>query len=149
MSFKVSRIDHVEVVVPDRYEAARWYQQVFDLEIMSDFEFWANDASGPLMISSDGGETKLALFQGDAIGKAATIGFIRVAFHVDADGFAEFVGHMSELDLYGKDGNALSDSPSVVDHEKSWSIYFNDPYGNGFEITTYDYESVKTQLHLT
>lgn len=30
--FKVLQIDHVELFVPDRYEAARWYERVLGLE---------------------------------------------------------------------------------------------------------------------
>jgi catechol-2,3-dioxygenase len=47
--------------------------------------------------------------------------------------------------LTSRSGQPLS-AADVVDHDKSWSIYFNDPYGNPFEITTYDYETVRQQL---
>ena len=53
--FEVQQIDHVELFVPDRYEAARWYQEVLGHEIIPEFEFWAEDENGPLMISSNGG----------------------------------------------------------------------------------------------
>ena len=33
-----------------------------------------------------------------------------------------------------------------VDHEGSWSLYFSDPDGNPFEITSYDYQWLKKQL---
>ena len=28
----------------------------------------------------------------------------------------------------------------IVDHDIQFSIYFEDPYGNPYEITSYDYE---------
>jgi len=34
----VNQIDHVEVEVPDRYEAARWYQTVLGFESLSELE---------------------------------------------------------------------------------------------------------------
>ena len=43
VAFRVSQIDHVEMFVPDRYAAARWYQQVLGLAVLRDFEDWAKD----------------------------------------------------------------------------------------------------------
>jgi len=62
-SFRVLQIDHVELLVPDRYEAARWYQRILGLEVVPEYQDWAADPGGPLMISSDDGNTKLALFE--------------------------------------------------------------------------------------
>ena len=62
--FRVDQIDHVELFVPDRHQAAEWYRSVLGLERLSQYEHWADDPRGPLMISSDAGHTKVALFQG-------------------------------------------------------------------------------------
>ena len=62
--FRVLQIDHVELFVPDRYEAADWYKRTLGLDIVPGYEQWAADPRGPLMISSDDGSTKLALFEG-------------------------------------------------------------------------------------
>jgi len=51
--FKVDQIDHVELFVPDRREAARWYERTLGLAVLSQYEDWAEDPHGPLMISSD------------------------------------------------------------------------------------------------
>jgi len=53
----VIRIDHVEMFVPDRRAAAKWYAGVLGLEVLEGYERWAEDPGGPLMISSDGGST--------------------------------------------------------------------------------------------
>lgn len=143
-NFRVSHIDHVEVFVADRYAAAQWYEQVFGLTILRDFAGWAEDPRGPLMISSDGGHTKLALFQGDPPQAGAQSRF-RVAFQVDSAGFLAFIERLDTLELVHHSGERLS-SAHVVDHEKSWSLYFNDPYGNPFEITTYEYDAVRKKL---
>ncbi len=63
-SFHVLQIDHVELFVPDRHEAAGWYQRVLGLAVLPEYQEWATDQGGPLMISSDDGNTKLALFEG-------------------------------------------------------------------------------------
>jgi catechol 2,3-dioxygenase-like lactoylglutathione lyase family enzyme len=140
------QIDHVELFVPDRHEAARWYAHALGLEILEDYRDWAADAQGPLMISSDGGLTKLALFQGEPQGsRRRTAGFHRVAFRVDASGFIGFLQRLAELRL--KDGQDRLVTPeAVVDHEKALSLYFVDPYGHRLEVTTYDYDAAQKGL---
>lgn len=142
-SFRVQHIDHVEFFVPDQYEAAGWYRRMLGLEIMAAFEHWAAD--GPLMISSDGGQTMLALFQGEPRGNRPTAGFHRVAFRVDGQGFLGFLAGLPKDDLNNRDGLALT-AEQVSDHAQSWSIYFQDPYGHLLELTTYDYEFVAARL---
>jgi catechol 2,3-dioxygenase-like lactoylglutathione lyase family enzyme len=138
MAFKALQIDHVELFVPDRYEAARWYERVLGLRIVPECEAWAA-GGGPLMISSDEGSTKLALFEGkpDACSQAAA--FRRVAFRVTADGFAEFLRRLSDLGLVDSRNRAVTPD-SVVDHQQAYSIYFNDPWTHQLEVTTYDYD---------
>ena len=143
--FKVQQIDHVELFVPDRYEAARWYQEVLGLEIIPEFEFWAEDENGPLMISSDGGSTKLALFKGETQGSRIATGHKRVAFRISGAGFMEFISRLKTHNIIGWSGELIT-AGDVVDHEKSFSIYFVDPYGYNYEITTYDYAFVAARL---
>lgn len=52
-TFRVLQIDHVELFVPDRHEAAEWYRRTLGLEIVPGYQDWAADPGGPLMISSD------------------------------------------------------------------------------------------------
>ncbi len=42
----VQGIDHVELFVPDRYAAAKWYEEVLGLRLMPAFEEWASDPYG-------------------------------------------------------------------------------------------------------
>ena len=139
------KIDHIELFVPDRYEAAKWYQRVLGLEIVPQYEHWASDPRGPLMISSDGGDTKLALFQGTPQGSRETAGFHLVAFRLDAEGFMRFLDRLDSLDLLNHRGQQVT-AALVSDHDAAWSIYFNDPYGHRLEVTTYEYGQVKTLL---
>jgi catechol 2,3-dioxygenase-like lactoylglutathione lyase family enzyme len=141
--FRVKQIDHVELYVPDQYEAAEWYRQVFGLEILTGFESWAVD--GPLMISSDGGHSKLALFKGEPPGFKPPVGFQRVAFHVDGQGFLLFLNRLAEHPVFDHDGQPAY-SLQVVDHDLSYSLYFCDPYGNRYEVTTYDYQLVHDRI---
>lgn len=132
--FRVEQIDHVEVFVPDRREAAGWYERVFGLEITPGFEDWA-EGGGPLMVSSGNG-TKLALFEGEPQGGREAVGFRRVAFRVGGEGFMEFLGRQAELGVESR----------TTDHGKAYSVYFPDPYGNDFEVTTYDHDYVRDRL---
>ena len=50
---QVAQIDHVEMEVPSRYEAARWYRSALEFEVCEEFEVWAKVDGGPLMISTD------------------------------------------------------------------------------------------------
>ncbi len=142
--FRVQQIDHVELFVPDRYEAAKWCGRVFGLEIMHDYEDWATDG-GPLMVSSDDGGTMLALFEGEPQGTRKAAGFRRVAFRVAGPDFLRFLDRLPELGLLAGDGNRVS-RDLVEDHGRAHSIYLCDPYGNPFEITTYDYDYVSERF---
>lgn len=142
--FRVKQIDHVELIVPDRYEAARWYKERLGLQILSDFEAWAEDPGGPLMISSDGGSTKLALFSGEPQQDERSSGFWRVAFVVDGQGFLAFLNGLETMFITTAEGNRLT-REAVVDHDKAFSIYFVDPWGHRLEITTYDYNFVESR----
>lgn len=144
-SFRVSQIDHVELFVPDRHEAADWYGRVLGLRIVRGFEHWTEDPRGPLMISSDGGSTKLALFEGQPQGSRQTAGFQLVAFRVDAAGFARFLERLAELALGDHRGRVVTPG-LAVDHDRAFSIYFCDPYGHRLELTTYDHEETRRAL---
>lgn len=142
--FRVQQIDHVELFVPDMYDAARWYEHVLGLQIMRDFEEWAA-GGGPLMISSDNGDTKLALFQGEPVSAGPTAAFRRVAFRVGAEGFDEFIRRLPQLRLGDSRGEQVT-AEAVVDHRQAYSIYFCDPYGHSLEVTTYEYAETTAKL---
>ena len=144
-TFRVLQIDHVELFVPDRHEAAAWYRHVLGLDVVPGYEEWASDPRGPLMISSDGGSTKLALFEGHPQGARVTSGFHLVAFRVDADGFVRFLQRLAELHLKDHRGEVVT-AESVVDHDQAYSIYFSDPYGHRLELTTYDHDATRTRI---
>ncbi len=133
------KIDHIELFVPDRYKAAEWYSEVLNFKIIKEFTGWA-DEGGPLMISNDNGNTKIALFEGEPQGKGDVKGFIRLAFRVDAVEFKDFINS----------SNQWRETPlteeEIKDHHKAISAYFSDPYGNLLEITTYDYDAAKKLL---
>lgn len=144
-SFRVLQIDHVELFVPDRHEAAGWYQRILGLEVVQEYQEWAAGQGGPLMISSDDGNTKLALFEGQPQASRPTAGFHRVAFRVNAGDFMDFLQRLTDRPVKDHQGRPVT-SDAVVDHHKAYSVYFSDPYGHHLEVTTYEYEATRAAL---
>ncbi len=142
--FQVQQIDHVELFVPDMEAALEWYQEALGLVPVEAMDVW-REASGPIMISSDGGQTMLALFHGEGPGEREFIGHQRVAFRVDAAGFMDFLDHIERVDVQNRHGDPLT-RDQVVDHDLAWSIYFRDPWSNPYEITSYDYDEIGAVL---
>src|SRR5262245_63865552 len=88
--FRMGRLDHVHIRVPDRAEAARWYAEHLGFEPVAEFDFWATGfEGGPLQISADGGKTTLALFE-VSDGHPMVAQQTGVAFSVDAETFISF-----------------------------------------------------------
>lgn len=134
-------LDHVELFVPDRAEAADWYARALGLHRVPGTEAWAEDPDGPLMLSADGGATRLALFRGQPQGPQRTAGWHRVAFRVDGGGFLAFLRHARSLGLRDR-----SQPLRISDHTTAFSAYFSDPYGHRLEVTTYEHQVVRTGL---
>jgi catechol 2,3-dioxygenase-like lactoylglutathione lyase family enzyme len=130
-------LDHVELFVPDRAAAAAWYATVLGCEPVRGAEQWAADPTGPLMVSPDGGRTKLALFVGEPQGGRATAGFHRVAFRLPAAAWSRFAAGLLEQGIPTR----------VVDHGTALSVYFDDPYGHHLEVTTYEADEVRRSTH--
>ena len=143
--FKVQQIDHVELLVPDRTAAADWYQRILGLEKVSAHDDWAAIEGGPLMVSSDRGNTMLAVFEGKSESSQQPTGHHRVAFRVDGPGFLRFLDRLKEHPVFDDRGEQVT-AGDVRDHDKAYSIYFSDPWGHRYELTTYDYGEVSEQL---
>ncbi len=114
------KIDHVHIYVPNQLEAETWYKSVLDFKRVEALERWFING-GPLTIENGG--VHIALFQG-ANNESTTI-----AFAVDLINYQLWKEVLVKNDIH------FSES----DHQLSWSIYFSDPYGNLYEITTYEY----------
>ena len=125
--FKVSQIDHVHVYVADRRAAAGWYARVLGLVVLKDDAPFDEEDDGPVTISSDGGSTSLALFsEREGAGRKARRQTI--AFRVGGAGFLDFFGHLKSPAVAGVNAPRLG-VDDVVDHDYSYSVYFQDPDG--------------------
>jgi len=79
-----------------------------------------------------GTTSNIALFESAPIKCRSTI-----AVGVGAAEFVEWKRHLSEK---------LNRELRTEDHEVSWSLYFNDPDGNPYEITTVEYQALAKLL---
>ena len=128
----LQRIDHVHVFVRDRAAALRFYAEVLGLAPLPEFAHWAA-GGGPLTLADAGGTVHVALFESPG----AQPNRSTVALGVDGAVFARWQRHL---------GAALGEPPAVHDHGAALSLYFDDPDGNPFEITTFDAEAAREAL---
>jgi catechol 2,3-dioxygenase-like lactoylglutathione lyase family enzyme len=138
-SFRVQGIDHVELNVPDRDQAAAWYERHLGLEPRGRW-----DEPGPVMVACPDG-SMLAFFRGDPRGDRSTVGFHRVAFRVDAEGFVAFRARVQDDPVCDAAGGSRAHL-EVVDYESALSVYLHDPWGYPLEVTTYDVTAARNLL---
>ena len=143
-AFRMGRLDHVHIRVPDRAEAARWYADHLGFEPVEAFDFWATGFSGgPLQISADGGQTMLALFE-TSEGHPMVAQQTGVAFSVDVDTFVAFARSLPNgIDNPRGEPLVVTD---LVDYDLCWAFELVDPWGNLYELNSYEYERVRVEL---
>jgi catechol-2,3-dioxygenase len=127
------RIDHVHVHVANRNRAEQWYASVMGFSRRVELESWAE--GGPLMLANSSGTVHIALFERPTAPSHSTIAL--------SVGAAEFVAW--RLHLVEK----LKRPVEPEDHQLAWSLYFADPDGNPWEITSYQHAVIATLLQPT
>ena len=136
----------MHLVVPNREEAAQWYEDVLGFERVEAYKHWWDIPGAPIHISCDGGSTGLALFQAGE-GHELTQGIgMGVAFRLPATEFIEFSAALGRsIDIQGKDLKPLK-AGAIVDLDLCFSYGFFDPYGHELELTCYDHGAVSRYL---
>jgi catechol-2,3-dioxygenase len=124
-------VDHLHVHVSDRAAAERWYARVLGLTRVQELEVWAVEG-GPLTLADRSGTVHLALFERAASARHATL-----ALAVDGPAFLAWRTHLAR---------ELPAPPELEDHGLSWSLYFADPDGNPFELTTHAHAELAAVL---
>ncbi len=123
MQLELQAFDHIHIYVADRAKAEQWYRDILHLNRSKEFEFWAAGA-GPLTIQNESGSIHLALFERPAQPCRSV-----VAIRVSATGYQAWKAHLER---------AMPGQVSEQDHQASLSLYFRDPDGNPYELTTYE-----------
>ena len=128
MPFRVKHIDHVELLVGDIGKTEAWYRKVLGLKRV---QAWDPE---PVMIGA--GKTMLALFHSPrakqrlprkkAAAHRVSFGYLRVAFLTDKKGFKQAQRRLEKLGIPFR---------GPIDHDTTWSIYFQDLDGLPLEIT--------------
>jgi catechol 2,3-dioxygenase-like lactoylglutathione lyase family enzyme len=131
MAPKLTGVDHVHVFVSDRLAAEAWYHRVLGLARASALESWAA-GGGPLTVADESDRVHLALFERPRQSCRSVVA-------LGASG-VEFLSWLTHLE------SALGRKLEPVDHEFSWSLYFEDPDGNPFEITSYEHAAISAGL---
>ena len=129
---ELQAFDHIHVMVSDRPAAEAWYARVLGLIRVPELAVWAADG-GPLTLGDASNQIHLALFERPRRNCRSTI-----ALRVSAEAFVEWQAHLEA---------ELGTAPELEDHDLSWSLYFSDPDGNPYEITTYEYREAGARLH--
>jgi len=143
-SFRMGRLDHVHIRVPNRGEAAAWYAKHLGFEPVGRYDFWATGFDGgPLQISADGGETMLALFEASD-GHPMVAQTTGVAFSVDVETFIAFTRSLPG-EINSPAGRPLVPG-DVIDFDMCWAFDLADPWGNQYELNCYDYDRIKAEL---
>ncbi len=124
------RIDHLHVHVADRHKAEQWYADVMGFARMPELESWAE--RGPLMLHNSSGTVRIALFETAPPASRATVAFV-----ASPEEFVAWRQHLIEK---------LRRPVEPEDHQLAWSLYFQDPDGNPWEITSYQHALVATML---
>lgn len=142
--FRMGRLDHVHIRVPDRDAAAQWYADYLGFEAVEKYDFWAKGfEGGPLQISADGGNTMLALFEASE-GHSMEPQKTGVAFSLDAESFIAFARSLPNgIDAPTGEPLQIND---IVDFDLCWAYNFADPWGNKFELNCYDYARIRDVL---
>ena len=133
--FSVDAVDHIELYVEDQIRSIKWYDEIFGFKIIKELEFWSKSKGGPLFIGNMKNNIKIALFKGNQRNDGS---IRRIAFSVSGKNFLYFLHRLSDSPVFSFEKKITKDN--VVDHDISYSIYFNDPDGNKLELTSYDYD---------
>ena len=125
---QLEAFDHIHVFVADRRAAEDWYARVMGLTRNQELAFWA-EGGGPLTIQNASGSIHIALFERPREACRSV-----VALRTNASDYRAWREHLKQ---------ALAGQVTEEDHQASMSLYFRDPDGNPYEITTYEVQALK------
>jgi len=131
MTPKLDGFDHVHVYVKDRARAEKWYADVMGCKPVEALKIWAVNG-GPLTLEDPTKSVHLALFERDN-----NTGSTTIAFGTSGKEFLKWQKH------FEKKGLTLR----ISDHDLAFSMYFQDPDENMYEITTYEHGIVRERLN--
>jgi len=127
----IGGFDHLHVYVADRAAAVRWYARVLGLSPVEALRHWA-EGGGPLTLADADGRVHVALFERPPQANRAVL-----ALAVPSADWPRWRAHL----------RAQGIASTFEDHGESWSVYFDDPDGNPYEITCYEVAALRGASH--
>lgn len=139
----LGKIDHIHVRVTDTTKAIEWYQRVLGLTPDPRYRHMQDEPHGVTMVANPSSTVRLALCE-DAESSTA-IG--AVAFVVSGQEFMEWIDQLAGERVTNREGQTIA-RDSVYDHHFFCSLSFVDPFGNAFEVVSYDHTWLAGKLKL-
>lgn len=135
----LGKIDHIHVRVDDMARALTWYQRVLGLGP----DARIRKANGSTMLANNSGSIRLAL----TLQSAPACAPGSVSFVVGGQEFLEWLDQLAGERVKDRAGETVA-RDSVEDHASYLSVAFVDPFGNPYEIISYDYTWLAGKLKL-
>ena len=140
----LGKIDHIHIRVTDVPKALKWYQRVLAMAPDPRYKHMREGPHGAVMLANANGAVRLAVSE-DKSGAANHQGDI--AFVVSGQDFLEWIDQLAGERVTNRDGQTIA-RDSVRDHRFFCSLSFVDPFGNPFEIVSYDHTWLAGKLKL-
>jgi catechol 2,3-dioxygenase-like lactoylglutathione lyase family enzyme len=140
----LGKIDHIHLCVLDAVEAIAWYQRVLGLHPDPRYRQHQDEPHAFTMLANPSGTVRFAVSQSEAPGCLPGA----VAFVVGGQDFLDWIDRLAGERVTSRDGATVA-RDSVRDHHFFCTISFVDPFGNPFEIVSYDHTWLAGKLKLT
>jgi catechol 2,3-dioxygenase-like lactoylglutathione lyase family enzyme len=140
----LGKIDHIHIRVTDVPKALKWYQRVLAMAPDPRYKHMREGPHGAVMLVNANGAVRLAVSE-DKSGEVSHQG--AVAFVVGGQDFLEWIDQLAGERVTNSEGQTIA-RDSVRDHRFFCSLSFVDPFGNPFEIVSYDHTWLVGKLKL-
>jgi catechol 2,3-dioxygenase-like lactoylglutathione lyase family enzyme len=128
----LNTIDYIHVRVTDLKRALEWYKDV--LGLVPDTRYRHHASHAMTVLTNPSGTVRLALSLESAVRQNPA----RIAFSVSGKDFHAWIDTLAGLRVTDRNGQTIA-RDSVRDYAFYYSIIFCDPFGNPFEIVSYDH----------
>lgn len=139
----LAKIDHLHIRVNDLTKALDWYQRVLGLIPDVRYKHLQDDSQGVLMLTNTSATVRLVLSHDEQASRQMGA----IAFGVGGHDFLEWIDRLAVERVFSRDGQTIA-RDSVRDHGFFCSVSFVDPFGNPFDIVSYDHTWLAGKLKL-
>lgn len=130
----LNTIDYVRIKVTDLKQAQEWYKHVLGLTPDPRYQQRMHPENAMTLLANPSGTVRLALTLADAIQHQPG----SIVFSVGGQVFLAWIDALAGERVKDSAGQTIA-RDSVSDHGLFFSIPFCDPFGNAYEIISYDH----------